>query len=189
MDKIFKLDSRNPITQNKITYKCINKYKKKDKTTDIKYYCNATIKGIRNVDNNTIFKYYISEKHSEMCSNNYNKLITKQNKLISDNNYLMNNNVEKEKQTIKHSNSSIENLNNKNENKENLRIKLTDKDNISYLSEPNSDSEEIEFNNLKDEIFNIRDFDIELKKYYKEKKILIVDKEILLIMGLNYTKN
>ena len=105
-----------------------------------------------------------------MCSNNYNKLITKQNKLISDNNYLMNNNVEKEIQTIKHSNSSIEILNNKNENKEKLRIKLTDKENISNLSEPNSDSEEIEFINLKDKIFNIRDFDIELKKYYKEKK-------------------
>ena len=46
-DKIFKLDSRNPLRQKKITHKCINKYINKNKPANLKYFCDSTIVALR----------------------------------------------------------------------------------------------------------------------------------------------
>ena len=47
---MFKLDSRNPLRQKKLTYKCINKYKKKDKPEILKYFCDSKIVAIRDAN-------------------------------------------------------------------------------------------------------------------------------------------
>ena len=170
LDKTFKLDSRNPISQNKITYKCINKYLKKDKPTKEKYYCNSTITAIRNKENNTMFTYYFSENHSEICLEKYNKLIYKQNKLLCDNKCQKKDTNEIKKEILENKISSLNIANLKLDNREIIKNTLTEKNNLSNISEPNSDSEENEFINLKDKIFNIKDFYNELKRYYKDKK-------------------
>ena len=108
--------------------------------------------------------------------------------MFCDNKCQRNDTNEIKKEILENKISSFNIANLKLDNGELLKNTLTEKNNLSNISEPNSDSEENEFINLKDKIFNIKDFDNELKRYYKDKKDLIVDKEILLIMGINYIK-
>ena len=71
-----------------MTYKCLNKYKT-IKCNTIKYYCIVTIKAIRNKDNNTKFTYYFTEKNSEICLEEYNKLLYIKNTLNCDHNLIL----------------------------------------------------------------------------------------------------
>lgn len=68
---MFKLDSRNPLRQKKLTYKCINKYKKKDKPEILKYFCDSTIVAIRDAECIKKFKYFF---HSDCCNKYYEKI-------------------------------------------------------------------------------------------------------------------
>ena len=85
-DKIFKLDSRNPLRQKKITYKCINKYIKKNKPENLKYFCDSTIVAIRDYECIKKFKYYFNANHSDCCNEYYEKIKEqdemKENKII-----------------------------------------------------------------------------------------------------------
>ena len=117
-----------------------------------------------------MFTYYFYENHSEICPEKYNKLFYKQNKLFCDNKCQRNDNNEIKKEILENKISSLNIANLKLDNSELLKNTLTEKKNLSNISEQNSNSEENELINLKDKIFNIKDFDNELKRYYKDKK-------------------
>ena len=59
------------------------------------------------------------------------------------------------KEILENKISSLNIANLKLDNREIIKNTLTEKNNLSNISEPNSDSEENEFINLKDKIFNI----------------------------------
>ncbi len=61
-NKIFKLDSRNPIIQKKITYKCLNKYKIKGNPNTEKYFCDGTLIAIRDEKNLKEYKFFFNKK-------------------------------------------------------------------------------------------------------------------------------
>ena len=90
--------------------------------------------------------------------------------MFCDNKCQRNDINEIKKEILENKISSLNIANLKLDNRELLKNILTEKNNLSNISEPNSDSEENEFINLKDKIFNIKDFDNELKRYYKDKK-------------------
>ena len=68
----FFLSSYNAIKQKKITYKCINKRKLKNKPKNDLYFCDATIVAIR--ENNNNFEFYFKKNHSDICAKEHVEL-------------------------------------------------------------------------------------------------------------------
>ena len=66
-NKQFKLETKNYYDKIEVTWKCINRRKTKNKPVNMKNFCDGTIKGIRNVFENKIFRYYFKFPHSEIC--------------------------------------------------------------------------------------------------------------------------
>ena len=88
-----------------------------------------------------MFTYYFSKNHSDICLEKYNKLIYKQNKLFCDNKCLRNDINEIKKEILENKISSINIANLKLDNSELFKYTLIEKNNLSNISEQNSDSE------------------------------------------------
>ena len=65
----FNINTRRFYEQYECTWKCCYFRREKDKPKNEKYFCNAGIKGIRDVIDTNIFKYYLLESHSKICEN------------------------------------------------------------------------------------------------------------------------
>ena len=65
----FSINTRKYYELYESTWKCINYRRTKDLPENYKVFCNATIKGIRNVLKTSIYTYYLIEDHSEICKN------------------------------------------------------------------------------------------------------------------------
>ena len=201
-DKIFKLDSRNPLRQKKITYKCINKYKKKDKPDYLKYFCDSTIVAIRDSESIKKFKYYFNANHTECCNKYYEKINTndekkehniintelKENteneKSFNDKEYknnitessLKNDNLNKpDTKTNGNHNNLHNNFENNNDNSKE-KIKKSQNNEELILQEFESDG--------KDEILNIKEFDDKLKLLFMANKSYILKQKDYIKYGM-----
>ena len=74
----FKINTRKYYELYESTWKCNYYRRKKDLPQDIKIFCNATIKGVRDAFFKDRYKLFLIENHSELC-NNLNKSNIKKN--------------------------------------------------------------------------------------------------------------
>jgi len=74
----FNINTRKYYELYESTWKCTYYRRKKDLPQDIKIFCNATIKGVRDAIFKDKYKFFLIENHSELC-NNLNKSNIKKN--------------------------------------------------------------------------------------------------------------
>jgi len=65
------------LDKNEATWKCINMRRTKDKSDNIKNFCNGTIKGFRDLFSKKYFSFFLKDEHSALCEELENKLIHK----------------------------------------------------------------------------------------------------------------
>ena len=107
----FKINTRKYYELYESTWKCTNYRRKKDLPKELKIFCNATIKGMRDTIFKERYKFFLVENHSELC-NNLNKNNIKKNINISEDIK-----IKKEKKEIKKDkNNSSETNEEENEN-------------------------------------------------------------------------
>ena len=71
MKKKFKISGYNYVNQFLCTWKCAF-YRKKNKFNKDKKFCNATIRGKRNINKLNLFEYYLQIEHTKECLNYMN---------------------------------------------------------------------------------------------------------------------
>jgi len=156
----YKLNSRNPLTQNKITYKCIYQRQIKNKDENQSLFCDGTIVALKDETDNSKYKFF-KDEHSDSCIRPFRELNESSNdefKLnLNNNNSINNNNKDINKKNL---NLDSSYSNNNSEKKEN-----------EYpLGNNNKNDEDYKINNeYYDKIFSLNKFDNIIKNYYFKK--------------------
>ena len=70
----YKLNSRNPLTQNKITYKCIYQRQIKNKDENQTLFCDGTIVALKDETDNTKYNFFLKAEHSDSCIRQFREL-------------------------------------------------------------------------------------------------------------------
>ena len=70
----YKLNSRNPLTQNKITYKCIYQRQIKNKDENQSLFRDGTIVALKDETDNSNYKFFLKKKQSDLCIRQFREL-------------------------------------------------------------------------------------------------------------------
>ena len=157
----YKLNSRNPLTQNKITYKCIYQRQIKNKDENQTLFCDGTIVALKDETDNTKYNFFLKAEHSDSCIRQFREL----NKSSND-----------ESKPNLNNKGNINN-NNKDINKKNLNqyssyshINSEKKENEYPIGKNNINDEDYKiFNEFNDKIYSLNQFDNIIKNYYFKK--------------------
>lgn len=99
----FKIATINYFDKIEATWKCDKHRRTKDKPSNLKYFCNSTIKGIRAIFDKKLFYFYLIEEHTKVCN-----LLFQQNKIQIERHSFSNNEKSEEESHEEKENSEDE---------------------------------------------------------------------------------